>query len=150
MILTLLFIGGLWLIAAFLYLLFRARLPKRLRARWISIAGAISAFVVAEAELATKKSFFPHILFYVVVIISIFGSRFLIPKFRDHVVNLTIFLILLVFAITYIYLRTDVVTVVYYIIAFIIGILLYLAFRSNGSFGVEHAQVKIKLEEFTE
>lgn len=148
MILTFLFIGLIWLISALMSWLLQNRLSRRLRSRWIWISTALSLFVIAEAELAVKSPILFHILFFIVISLSVLGSFYLVPKFRGHIVNFSIFLIIFVFVITYVYFRFLFATVLYLLFAAGTGIFLYFAFRSEERIRIDPNQEEMKSDRF--
>lgn len=132
MFFTLTFLGLLWLLAAFLRWLFRERLPKRLQTRWILIVSAVSAFVLAETELVPDMGNYLHGIYFLVLAASWFVAWLLMPRLREQMINVAILLILLVPAISFVYLKSDLKMVLYYLLATVTGVLLYLSFRSDA------------------
>lgn len=136
MLLTLLVVAGLWFVAALLRWLLRSRLPPRLRSRWIMITGAVSAFLLAEAQAGTALSWGARLLFAIVVAAAAGGTAALYPRLRAHVANWVIFLVLMMIAMSFVYLRGSMNVVWYYSLGVVAGILLYFAFhdRDRGHF----------------
>ena len=137
MLLPLAYLSSLWLLAGLLRWLFRNRLPRRLKDRWIIITAAVSAYTLAESYFYEGASFTNHFAFLITSMVATLLTKLLYPILRDQAVNVVIFLILMIASVSFLYLRQESWAVGYYVLAVITGVLLYMGFKSEGRAGLE-------------
>jgi peptidoglycan/LPS O-acetylase OafA/YrhL len=136
MLLPLAYLSSLWLLAGLLRWLFRNRLPRRLKDRWIIITASVSAYVLAESYFYRDKTLTNHLPFLIISTMAALLTRWLYPILRAQAVNVVIFLILVVASVSFLYLRQESGTVGYYVLSIISGILLYMGFKSEARAGL--------------
>lgn len=122
---------SLWFLAAGLRWLFRDFLPENLRSRWVTIAGAVSAFVVSEGAFSGDLGTPGRAIYFTAIIVGYTVSRSIASRRYAQSVNVAIMLALFAPAASFVYLDVSIHAAVYYSLALVVGSLIYISFRGQ-------------------